>query len=214
MYLEASQIRAARALLDWTVEDLAKATSLNKDSIKNAERSHTQPRAQTMTLIREAFERAGVIFLDGSGVKLRSDIVRTIEGDDALKRFLDDVYSSVLRSGGEIFIAGLDENKFVEAIGEKYLNNHLDRIAKIGVKERLLIEEGDSNLVANKLSYKWIPKRYFSPTPMYIYANSVAMVYWGPPIKVVVIDNKDFHVLCSGMFNFVWDKANMVSLGE
>jgi transcriptional regulator with XRE-family HTH domain len=72
------QIRAARGLLGWTQAQLARAAGLSEVAIKNLERGRTDPRASTLTAIQEAFDRAGVVFLDpgdtrngGSGVRLK-----------------------------------------------------------------------------------------------------------------------------------------------
>ena len=72
------QIRAARGLLGWTQAELAKAAGLSEVAVKNLERGRTDPRVSTLTAIQEAFDRAGLVFLDpgdtrngGSGVRLK-----------------------------------------------------------------------------------------------------------------------------------------------
>jgi transcriptional regulator with XRE-family HTH domain len=74
----APQIRAARALLGWTQLDLARESGISEVSIKNIERGSTDPRASTLAAIENAFETAGVIFLDpgvardgGAGVRFK-----------------------------------------------------------------------------------------------------------------------------------------------
>jgi transcriptional regulator with XRE-family HTH domain len=69
---------AARGLLNWTQAQLAKAAGLSQVAVKNLERGRTDPRASTLTAIQEAFDRAGVVFLDpgdtrngGSGVRFK-----------------------------------------------------------------------------------------------------------------------------------------------
>ena len=72
------QIRAARGLLDWTQAELARAAGLSEVAVKNLERGRTDPRASTLSAIQQAFDRAGLVFLDpgdtrngGSGVRLK-----------------------------------------------------------------------------------------------------------------------------------------------
>ena len=72
------QIRAARGFLNWTQAQLAKAAGLSEVAVKNLERGRTDPRASTLVAIQEAFDHAGVVFLDpgdtrngGSGVRLK-----------------------------------------------------------------------------------------------------------------------------------------------
>lgn len=72
------QIRAARALLDWSAKDLADRAGLSMRTVIRAERTSGVPRMRTDTLdaIQLTLEQAGVIFVDanqhaGPGVRLR-----------------------------------------------------------------------------------------------------------------------------------------------
>jgi DNA-binding XRE family transcriptional regulator len=75
--LASSQIRAARALLRWTVDDLAREASLGRNTILRAEVAdgQTSLTAANDLAIRRALEAAGVEFIDedggGPGVRLR-----------------------------------------------------------------------------------------------------------------------------------------------
>lgn len=62
--ITAAQIRAARALLNWKQTDLASASGVSEMSVKNLERGQTDPRVSTLRAIEEAFERAGIEFID------------------------------------------------------------------------------------------------------------------------------------------------------
>lgn len=68
-----AQARAARALLNWTREQLAAASNTPMRTVARFELGEGAPRATTVRAIRAALEAAGVIFTDGEepGVKLR-----------------------------------------------------------------------------------------------------------------------------------------------
>jgi transcriptional regulator with XRE-family HTH domain len=68
-----AQLRAARALVGWSREDLAAATGTTVRTLARWETDETQPRASTLSRIRAALERAGVEFTNGDspGVRLR-----------------------------------------------------------------------------------------------------------------------------------------------
>jgi transcriptional regulator with XRE-family HTH domain len=73
-----SQVRAARALLRWNIEDLAQATALSVNTIRRIEAAESQKpitRANRIA-IRRALEAAGIIFIDenggGPGVRLHN----------------------------------------------------------------------------------------------------------------------------------------------
>ena len=50
------QIRAARALLNWSQADLARAANMATSSIKNIESESSSARKETLTQIYEAFD--------------------------------------------------------------------------------------------------------------------------------------------------------------
>lgn len=68
-----AQCRAARGLLDWNQQDLAKHSTVGYSTIRKFESGQTKPRNSTLIVLRQTFETHGVAFLDenGGGVKLR-----------------------------------------------------------------------------------------------------------------------------------------------
>jgi DNA-binding XRE family transcriptional regulator len=59
-------------------DDLAKKSGVSEITLKNIERGYADPRASTLAKIQQAFEKAGVVFLDpgdvrdgGEGVRLK-----------------------------------------------------------------------------------------------------------------------------------------------
>jgi hypothetical protein len=75
--LKSAQIRAARALIRWSAEDLARSSAVGLTTIRRAELTieETSLTAANDQAIRRAFEAAGVEFIDenggGVGVRLR-----------------------------------------------------------------------------------------------------------------------------------------------
>jgi transcriptional regulator with XRE-family HTH domain len=75
--LTSFQIRAARALVNWSAEDLARHSSVSLRTIRRAELGdrQTSMTAPNDLAIRRAFEVTGVEFIDenggGPGVRLR-----------------------------------------------------------------------------------------------------------------------------------------------
>lgn len=71
------QVKAARALLGWSQEELARAAEVSIPTIKRLEANEGQlgGRHETSDKIREALRKAGVEFIDenggGAGVRLQ-----------------------------------------------------------------------------------------------------------------------------------------------
>ncbi|MDR5729615.1 MAG: helix-turn-helix domain-containing protein [Terriglobia bacterium] len=69
------QIRAARALLDWSQQDLADKGILSLNAVTRLERDQVDPRVSTITAVQRALVRGGVEFISeeasrGEGVRL------------------------------------------------------------------------------------------------------------------------------------------------
>jgi transcriptional regulator with XRE-family HTH domain len=79
MTLSPAQCRAARALLNWSQENLVAHSKITKKTIADFERGATQPRPQTLVQIVAAFQAAGIEFLNtqGAGVRLSGKSRRT-----------------------------------------------------------------------------------------------------------------------------------------
>ncbi len=76
--LTPSQCRAARALINWSREELASASRLHLGVIADFEQFGREPDERALDALRHALEAAGVVFLDagsdrsgGPGVRLR-----------------------------------------------------------------------------------------------------------------------------------------------
>ena len=72
-----SQIRAGRALLNWSAQQLADVSGVGVATIRRMELAQSVPssNAQTLTLVKETFEDAGVEFIgapnDKPGVRFK-----------------------------------------------------------------------------------------------------------------------------------------------
>jgi ribosome-binding protein aMBF1 (putative translation factor) len=75
--LTSAQIRAARALLRWSAEDLARESSLGVTTIRRAELAEGETSMTTVndSAVRRTLEAAGVEFIEenggGPGVRLK-----------------------------------------------------------------------------------------------------------------------------------------------
>jgi DNA-binding XRE family transcriptional regulator len=70
-----AQCRAARGLLSWTQDDLARAAAVGIVTVRQFEADKGSPRRSTLSVIQQAFESAGVEFIPenggGAGVRVR-----------------------------------------------------------------------------------------------------------------------------------------------
>jgi transcriptional regulator with XRE-family HTH domain len=69
-----AQIRAGRALVNWTVRKLAEKAGIHRNTVTNIETERSSADDATLDAIRRALEKAGVEFTNGKrpGVRLRA----------------------------------------------------------------------------------------------------------------------------------------------
>ena len=82
MSITSEQIRAAKAIIRWSGEDLAQAAGVSLSSIRRIEAALGIPKAQnmkTVLAIKDALEAAGVEFIgspdDRPGVRLKTSVL-------------------------------------------------------------------------------------------------------------------------------------------
>lgn len=104
-----AQIRAARALVGLTQDDLASASGLPKRTIARIELAEVTPRQSTIDAIRTALETAGVEFIGETGVRLlgpASKALRKREAEKQAQRETEDPYIPEVkftpRDGGDL----------------------------------------------------------------------------------------------------------------
>ena len=73
--ITSAQCRAARGLIGWSQQELAKNAGIGTVAVHQLESGTSQPRRATLDVVRRALEAAGVEFIDenggGPGVRLR-----------------------------------------------------------------------------------------------------------------------------------------------
>lgn len=218
--INAGQVRAARALVAWSQDVLAEKTNLSKSTLQKIETGLiASPRAATMEAVQKVFESAGVEFLPNSGLRMRDPMVTTLEGKKAYKLLLDDVYETLRGTGGEMCIFGLEEKTASAELEndpqkKEEILAHIERLKKEKIREKLLICEGDTNYLAPQYWYRWMPKEYFEPYPIYVYGTKVAIIYWGPPFKAIVYENSEIANSMHKIFDFVWSKCEPARMPE
>jgi DNA-binding XRE family transcriptional regulator len=71
MEISPGQCRAARALLNWTQDELATKVGVALRTIRDFENERRQPLKVVRSSIQQAFEQAGIEFLESEGIRLK-----------------------------------------------------------------------------------------------------------------------------------------------
>jgi transcriptional regulator with XRE-family HTH domain len=217
MSVSIEQIRAGRALINFSQKELAEHAGISLNSLNNIERGVASPRADSLNSIQKALEDEGVEFLEGNGVRLTGELLKIekIEGTDVID-LLEQFYSEFLKTfhskSGEILYIGIDNSRFQHLSKEKLqvYKKYEQEFIKRGIDERLLFKEDDINFISERNNYRWVPKELFGEIPMAIYGDNISIILWGPPSRMVIIRNAAIAETFRKQFDVTWSMGKEV----
>jgi transcriptional regulator with XRE-family HTH domain len=195
------QVTAARALLGWTMQELADQAGVSLTSVQRFENSIGDSRTEVKTAICETLQKSGIDFADG-GVRPRISNITIFEGPDSYLRILDDIFYTLKDTGGEALFSCVDDRKSPIEVIESYR-----RIRKTGIQMRSLIEEGNTFLMGELDEYRYIPKKYFYNHPQVIYGNKIATMIYGIRKQSFVVENANMAAAQKNLFEYAWVKS-------
>lgn len=209
--LKARQIKAARALANWSQENLARASGLSITTIRKLELGNISPRGKTNDLIFRTFESAGIEFIEPDGVRHRPDNIQIYRGHEGIRAFFDEVYKTAASKGGEILQVLDDEDPFCEAMGEQdavYMRNM--EAVKDKFTFRSILTDNIKNLCGSAyIEYRALSKEYVNSVPFYIYDNKYAIIDFKtkPSPQITVLYSPSVANAFRRQFYSMWDKA-------
>lgn len=194
------QIRAARALLNWSQKELADAAGLSQTGIARIENGAHQPTTQSLHKIKAALEDSGIEFIQG-GVLRRDDSVRIITGPDCYMRLLEDVQATLAdrpAKDRELMIWCADDRQSPAAVNDMYRAMRRD-----GIRMRQLTAEGNSWLLGPLEEYRYIPADYFVNVVKLNYGDKFATVN-GTETRVMIHKDEDASRSQRAIFDLLW----------
>jgi len=211
-HLSASQLRAARGLLDWTRAKLAELSGVSEPTIHRIETGAVQPHEKSVAGIVRAFQMHGVEFLENDGLRRRPDGVEIFVGQERFEEFTDFFYERLKAQGGDICLSVSDERLFA-----KYRKNnerHYQRMQALynsGGFESFRILANKSNFATKYPynTYKWQPDASIAPTAFYTFGDCLALisfVHTTPPY-VVVLQSAPLANSYQQAFDIAWAAA-------
>ncbi|MDD3181287.1 MAG: helix-turn-helix domain-containing protein [Alphaproteobacteria bacterium] len=205
------QIKAARALLDWSQDDLASATKLSIATVRKLELGYISPRSSTTDVLRHTLEEAGIEFTDADGVRRRQEEVRIYQGAHGCLSFLEDVISTAKKDGSELFAVASSDLALAYLFGaeagiclERAIASQDISSAKI-----ILTDTLDLPLSTPRLEYRSISSNYVDPMPFCVYGDKYALVAASDSrvSKIIVVQSSAAARSSKRQFESMWEKA-------
>src|SRR3989338_1671215 len=133
--------------------------------------------------------------------------VEVFKGNEGLKYFLKDI----IKTGKEVLITGIDDQKYQEAI-PVFMKQYFRDLKTNKIPERVITLKRKNIFLFNKELAPWTNYRYleatqFNPTNTFVYGNKVVIVAWGSPVTAVMIKNNEVAKTYKNNFEYLWSIA-------
>ncbi len=208
MQISAEQIRGARAMLNWSREDLASACRLAANTIRNLEDGNISPRDDTTRLICEAFERKGLEFIPDGIKKRRKEIMQCDGQDGHLSLYTNLMQTVVSGQGGSVLAVTESSKEFFDI----FCNNHewLRRIDDFAAVRCLVRSETNTEAGKyKKIAFRTIASDPDNPLPgCLIYDKKFVMIRGvGRGYQFTIISDSEMAYYHKALFEATWKKT-------
>jgi transcriptional regulator with XRE-family HTH domain len=165
------QLKAARAMLDWSRKDVAEATGLDSNTIRNIEKGFISPRASTNNALNLVFEKAGLEFIEDDGVKRRRDQVKV----HTCNSFFEDIIQIIKKDGGDVAISIKTQDALDCLFGASSANlfEHLQDLTNIARVKCLMPAILKPSFVMPSFQFRIVDHKAIQ-LPCFLYGNKYA----------------------------------------
>lgn len=201
------QMKAARALLDWSQKELAEKSGVSEPTIKLIETAKIHSKPDTLLQIQESIESAGIEFLSQNGVRFREDLVTVLEKenekDNIYLRLLDDMYYTLKDNYGEVLHSFIDNSLSPSEVLEK------EKLLRLrGITFRHLVRYGDTHLTYPSDEYRYLPKGSYINNPVTVYGDKISFNVQSKTHKnenaIIIIKNQQIAEIKRREFEILW----------
>jgi transcriptional regulator with XRE-family HTH domain len=205
MLITADQIRAARALKNWSQTDLAERTGLAVPTIANIELGKQIPGKNTIEKIIDAFSIGGIRFTP-NGVEFDKNEIVSIVGMGKFKHVLFDVIRILEQKPPkerEFLVFAADDTRSSEEEKELY-----DEMGEKGFTHRRIVSD-KAKMLHHRYSSKIIPSKYFDEKgAVFVFDDRLAFYTAGEGEQeptTLIITNHRIAETYKKIFHYMWD---------
>lgn len=210
-----AQCRAARALLNWSQPELAERCDIHVQTISNFEKESGSPSKSTLEKITTVLTLAGIEFDEDDGVKRSNETTKQYQGADGFRLFMDDVYETTKKQGGNLCLMNADPNLWIKWLGKDWYHDvHVPRMEELmpHMTARMIIKNKNYNFIGRRFGeYRWMPDNIWNQNSFYSYGDKIGfMNFDDSDIKIFVLKHRKFAETFSFLFHLVWDQYTII----
>lgn len=212
--ISSMQTLLARTMLRLSQKEAATALNIAHTTLSNIENGESDPPSSRMETIQKFYENLGVEFLPGEGIRKRQVQVKTYNGAEGFRDFMDHVYEIAKDEGGEICLYNARPGNWIKWLGKEWNQMHSDRMANIvdQIDFKATARKGDAELIGYRhAEYRWVPDELWSQQSFYAYGDYLGFLIFGDDsISIFVIKEKQIADGYRAMFNNFWDNIAQI----
>lgn len=207
------QMRAARAMLNLSQGDVAKTIGIAANTLSNIESGSSDAPASRLKEIQDFYELRGLEFTEGDGTRKQKSYVQRFEGVEGFRNFMDDVYETSKKYGGELCLFNTQPSMWLKYLGAEWYKMHTDRMGKIDppLRVRIAIREGDDSFIFPIAEYRWIPKDKWKDKTFYAYGPKLGLLNFkgDNDIEILVINEAEFADSFRVLYEMAWQNETI-----
>jgi len=207
MILSIDQIKAAKAMLDWSNVELGKQAGVSTATVNNILNQKSPGNQGTLRKIRSAFENNGIEFQGMDSVKRNhSSALQQLSGYEGFRTLHFQILNFLEKGGENVYIFNVDEPQW-DRWATPHREEYFERIGQIDhpFEFKILIAESDTNLIASSYAdYKWMPKEAFGTSPFCVFGDKIAMLSLEGACNIVIAENEQMADSMRRLFTFIW----------
>lgn len=172
--ISSGQIKAARALLDWSQDDLAKAADLSATTIRSLETGNLSPRSARE--VARAVMAAGLELTEGEGVRWRDPEIEILRELDCCDRLFRDIEESLRAKGGDLLAVAKTPEMLTQACGSPRRDNlaRLEALSGEFEVKCLLSDAIAPRFASPSFELRSTSRFAFGPSSCFLYAGKCA----------------------------------------
>ena len=142
--------------------------------------------------------------------------IRYYEGKEGVWNILDDFVEASLKQNGWIIASG----KIYNALGlKRFTKDVVDKRRQFGTKVYIISDQHPEVIKEWKQGgdfreFRFLPETIDLNTPIYIYADKIALIFLKEPISGIIIENKALFQVFKFMFDSLWKELEGKNLPE
>lgn len=213
MTVSPAQIRAARALLNWSGTDLATRLGMSPTTISMIENGKNPGSMGALRSIEATLVQAGVTFGENEGVSLRKGSIFELHGQEGLRKLMDMIYEFSLENPqGPVRINNVRQRAYAEAIGDFIVENRKRMSAIKGLEPwHILLHEEDVTADLPPMgSIRIMKDSLFGSIGQYCFGRYLALVDLNEGCHITVIDNIRLKTSWDLIFDALWRDAPQI----